>query len=598
MELITFLDLCSGIGGGRLGLERVGMKSIGYSDTSRLSVTTYKLLFDTDGEQNYGNLKKIKTEKLPRYDVLIAGFPCQTFSVIGRRDGFGDIRGQIIFHLARILQETQPKAFILENVKGLVTHDKGKTIATIVKLLNDAGYDVVYKVLTSLDYGVPQMRQRVYFIGINRKLGLSIDDFQWPDKKPVPPLSDYLIDEQSIPEWMEDYLPGYLDNDANGGKFSMSDLLAMDGKVLDTRMSDLRIYDGKVPTLRSQRDGVLYVKDGHLYSLTGHEALLLQGFPKEYADKVYGVVSNRHLLMQAGNAMTVNVIEALGGKLKELFSKKQIKHIDMDSYDFENCCADYLKRKYSDTGCTFELNGGSDSTASDIVVKKNGKQVCSIEIKEPVAQCGQFVAFADEEAKKFIYSELNHPKEPSKQSLAILDAMSVNFDKHKTPSTRELGLEKQLYYDRIIDYYENHKQSKFFMTREKVDSGEFIIFPTSQFKDYFDVKASYRKKRSGSHNPNKKELALLPNLLNKKIVNGYRVQKDGKYTNVLMDGNCPQRLILGDEDRVQFKNIGGNLYRMTGLGKTNNPNVIFSISLKSKQKDDDLSAFEKMLQSD
>lgn len=322
MKLNTFFDLCSGIGGGRLGLELAGMKSVGFSDTSRLSATTYKLMFDTENERNFGNLKRIKTETIPQYDVLIAGFPCQTFSVIGRREGFEDIRGQIIFHIARILAETKPKAFILENVKGLVTHDKGKTIKTILDLLNDAGFDVVYKVLTSLDYGVPQMRQRVYFIGVNKELGLNVDDYQWPEHMPVPPLSDYLVDEQPMPEWMEDYLPGYLNNDANGGKFSMSDLLAMDGKVLDTRMSDLRIYNGKVPTLRSQRDGVLYVKNGKLYSLTGHEALLLQGFPKEYADKVYGVVSNRHLLMQAGNAMTVNVIKLLGESLNKLISSK------------------------------------------------------------------------------------------------------------------------------------------------------------------------------------------------------------------------------------------------------------------------------------
>lgn len=246
-------------------------------------------------------------------------------------------------------------------------------------------------------------------------------------------------------------------------------------------------------------------------------------------------------------------------------------------------------------GCTFEVNGGTDSTAPDIIVKKAGKQVCSIEVKEPTAQCGQFVAFADTEAKKFTYSEQNHPQKPSKQSLAILEAMAVDFDKHKTPSAKELGLNKQLYYDRIIDYYENYKQSKFFMTREAVESGEFIIFPTSHFKDYFDVSACYRKKKSGSHNLNKRELAALPSLLTKNIVNGYSVQHDGKYTNVLIDGNCPTCFILGDEDRIQFRKINGSLYRMTGLGKTNNPNVIFSICLKAKQKADDLSAFENLL---
>lgn len=319
MALNTFFDLCSGIGGGRLGLMQSGMTPVGYSDTSRLSATTYKLMFEPEEEKNYGNLKRIKTENLPSFDVLIAGFPCQTFSVIGRREGFDDSRGQIIFHIARILKEKQPKAFILENVRGLVTHDKGNTIKTIVSLLNDAGFDLTYKVLTSLDYGVPQMRQRVYFIGVNKNSGVRIEDFKWPLPVENPTLDSYLIDKQPISEWMNEYLPSYLNNDTNMGKYSMDDLRKMEGKVLDTRMSDLRIYEGKVPTLRSQRDGVLYIKDGNIYSLTGHEALLLQGFPREYADKVFGIVSNRHLLMQAGNAMTVNVIAALGMQLKELF---------------------------------------------------------------------------------------------------------------------------------------------------------------------------------------------------------------------------------------------------------------------------------------
>lgn len=316
MKLNTFFDLCSGIGGGRLGLELAGMKSVGFSDTSRLSATTYKLMFDTADECNYGNLKKIKCELLPKYDVLIAGFPCQTFSVIGRREGFEDIRGQIIFHIARILQETQPKAFILENVKGLVTHDNGKTLQTIMSLLNNAGYDVAYKVLTSLDYGVPQMRQRVYFVGINRSLRTNLNEFKWPEPVAVRPLADYLVDEQPISKWMEDYLPVYLQNTANNGEYSINDLLQMEGKVLDTRMSDLRIYDGKVPTLRSQRDGILYVKNHRICSLTGYEALLLQGFPAHYARKVKDVVSDRHLLMQAGNAMTVNVIHMIGDSLQ------------------------------------------------------------------------------------------------------------------------------------------------------------------------------------------------------------------------------------------------------------------------------------------
>ena len=132
---LTFFDFCSGIGAGRLGLERAGMVCVGRSDTSRLSDITYRLLHDCTDDKNYGNLKRIKTTDIPDFDLLIAGFPCQTFSVMGRRAGFDDDRGQIVFHLARILSDKKPRAFLLENVRGLVSHDKGKTISIIINEL-------------------------------------------------------------------------------------------------------------------------------------------------------------------------------------------------------------------------------------------------------------------------------------------------------------------------------------------------------------------------------------------------------------------------------------------------------------------------------
>lgn len=324
MKINTFLDLCSGIGGGRLGLELAGLKCIGYSDTSKLSVKTYKLMHDTKGEKYYYNLKRIKTDQLPEYDMLIAGFPCQTFSVIGRKEGFSDDRGQIVFHIARILEDTKPKCFLLENVKGLVTHDKGKTIEIIVKELNRVGYDVVYKVLTSLDYGVPQMRQRVYFVGIRSDLGIDINNFEWPDSVEKPLLKEFLIDNNVASTERLEILEYYLNNPTNQGKYTIDDIKQMEGMIIDTRMNDLRIYDGKCPTLRAQRDGVLYVKNGVIYQLTGYEALLLQGFPKEYADRVKYEVSDRHLLMQAGNAMTVNVIERIGTSIINFLERKEI----------------------------------------------------------------------------------------------------------------------------------------------------------------------------------------------------------------------------------------------------------------------------------
>lgn len=323
MEIKTFFDFCSGIGGGRLGLEQVGLTCVGRSDTSRLSDKTYCLLHDTTLDKNLGNLKKLNRTNLPDFDVLIAGFPCQTFSVIGRQEGFSDDRGQIIFQISRILSEMKPKCFILENVKGLVSHDNGKTIKTILSELTSVGYDVSYRVLTSIDYGVPQMRQRVYFVGFRSDLKLELSSFKWPEVKECPSLKEYLIDNNPADKDRLNILHHYLNNPTNKGKYSVEDLRKLEGKILDTRMNDLRIYTNKCPTLRSQRDGVLYVRDGIIYQLTGYEALLLQGFPRAYADKVKNIVSDRHLLMQAGNAMTVNVINALGESIINFFEMQE-----------------------------------------------------------------------------------------------------------------------------------------------------------------------------------------------------------------------------------------------------------------------------------
>lgn len=321
----TFFDFCSGIGAGRLGLEQCGLICVGHSDTSRLADRTYMLMHNTANDKNYGNLKKLDKDNLPNFDMLIAGFPCQTFSVIGRQAGFSDDRGQIIFHLSRILREMAPKCFLLENVKGLVRHDNGKTIKRIVEELENSGYSVNYKVISSLDCGVPQMRQRVYFVGIRKDISANLSDFTWPDIIQQPNLNEYVCCDKEITKENMGILEKYLKNSTNQGNYSINDLIKMNGKILDTRMNDLRIYDNKCPTLRAQRDGIYYVLNNTIYQLTGYEALLLQGFPKEYADRVKDYITDRHLLMQAGNAMTVNVIKLLGQCLINYLNKKEIK---------------------------------------------------------------------------------------------------------------------------------------------------------------------------------------------------------------------------------------------------------------------------------
>ncbi|MBU1044774.1 MAG: DNA (cytosine-5-)-methyltransferase [Candidatus Omnitrophica bacterium] len=316
---LKFIDFCAGIGAGRLGLEKNGLQCVGFSEIDKNSEKTYREFFGHD-EINFGDLMKIDTKQMPDFDLMIAGFPCQTFSIVGQRKGMTDDRGQIIFGLIKIMLEKNLKYFILENVKGLVNHDKGRSLRIILEELDKAGYKVVFnKVLNSEHYGVPQMRERIYFVGIRKDL-VKNDDLGFIDLPDKPKLSKYLIDDDISFEFNENNsafktFKRYLNNKYNKGNYNLDDLLEKDYTVLDTRQSDLRIYKNKVPTLRTGRHGILYVKKGKLRKLSGFESLLLQGFPKEKAKKVKDTVSNTHLLSQAGNAMTVSVIERIGQNL-------------------------------------------------------------------------------------------------------------------------------------------------------------------------------------------------------------------------------------------------------------------------------------------
>ncbi len=320
---MKFFDFCAGIGAGRLGLELAGMECVGYSEISRSSVASYKLLHNTDNEKNFGNLTKIDPATLPDFDLLIAGFPCQTFSVIGKKEGFNDLRGQLIFYIIDILKAKNTKYFILENVKGLTTHDGGKTIKVILKALEAAGYYVEHTVLNSMNYGVPQMRQRVYFVGVRKDLKVSERKFEWLYQQKAKSINEILVSiDNEIGEVDLKYFVEYLNNKTNQGKITLSEILKKEYVVIDTRQSDLRLYYNRIPTLRSFRDGLYYVRDGKLRVLTGYEAMLIQGFSDEYAKKVYNV-KDRDLLRQTGNAMTVGVIESIGRSLLSYLSNSQ-----------------------------------------------------------------------------------------------------------------------------------------------------------------------------------------------------------------------------------------------------------------------------------
>ncbi len=178
----TFIDLFAGIGGFRIAMQNLGGKCV-YS--SEFDAQAQKSYLANYGDMPFGDITKESTKSfIPKeFDILCAGFPCQAFSMAGRRLGFKDeTRGTLFFEVEDVLRKHQPKAFFLENVKGLVIHDHGRTLNTILQHLDDAGYDVVPpRVLNAMDYGVPQHRERIYIVGFRKDLNINLKDFHYPE---------------------------------------------------------------------------------------------------------------------------------------------------------------------------------------------------------------------------------------------------------------------------------------------------------------------------------------------------------------------------------------------------------------------------------
>ena len=167
---IKFFDMFAGIGGFRSGLEAIGgFECVGYCEIDKYAKQAYEAMYDTGGELYFDDARKIVPEQLPDFDLLVGGFPCQSFSIAGARKGFDDTRGTLFFEIARIAAVKKPKYLFLENVPGLLNHDKGRTFETILRTLDELGYDVCWQVLNSKNFGVPQSRNRVFIIGYLRE---------------------------------------------------------------------------------------------------------------------------------------------------------------------------------------------------------------------------------------------------------------------------------------------------------------------------------------------------------------------------------------------------------------------------------------------
>jgi DNA (cytosine-5)-methyltransferase 1 len=313
----TFIDLFAGIGGTRLGFESVGGKCVFTSEWDSHAQKTYYANFN---EMPFGDITKINTDDIPDFDVLLAGFPCQPFSSIGKRQGFmHKTQGTLFYDVSRIIKEKKPKAFMLENVQGLITHDGGRTMETILEVLDELNYEVSYKVLNAADFGVPQMRKRVYIVGFSKDRTKDLGTFKFPKGNPYNHVD----------------IGSFIEKDT-GSKYSISKHLQ--GSYL-FKLDDGRpkIIDksakGPVKTLvasyhKVQRLTGTFVKGGDtgIRLFTENECKAIMGFPDDFVIPV----SRTQMYRQFGNSVAVPVIESIAGKMKPALMGKKTKEVVED----------------------------------------------------------------------------------------------------------------------------------------------------------------------------------------------------------------------------------------------------------------------------
>ena len=300
MEKIRFIDLFCGIGGFRQAMNEACFENdlipqcVFSSDIDPFCQDSYEANF---GDRPLGDITKISEMDIPDHEILFAGFPCQPFSIIGQRRGFDDIRGTLFFDIARILKHKRPKAFILENVKQLVGHDKGNTLRVIIQSLKDLGYDVHYAVLNALDYGLPQKRERVIIVGHREPIF-----FSFPSPiRPFTPLSQII--ERNVDK--KHYASDYIINKRKTKHQSAYKLSIWH----ENKAGNICSY----PYSCALRAGASYnylLVNGER-RLTPREMFRLQGFPDSY--KI--VVADGQARKQAGNAVPVNIVKAVILKL-------------------------------------------------------------------------------------------------------------------------------------------------------------------------------------------------------------------------------------------------------------------------------------------
>jgi DNA (cytosine-5)-methyltransferase 1 len=296
-QTLKTIDLFAGIGGIRLGFEDHGCETVFASEWDKSAQDMYEANF---GMRPFGDINDILPGDIPGHDILLAGFPCQPFSIAGKGLGFFDTRGTLFFNIEAILEAKKPRAFLLENVKRLTTHDGGNTFRVILETLQRLGYHVHYKVLNSMQYGVPQKRERIYIVGFRDNI-----HFEFP-KPPgfYTPLEDILEADDDVPQFY--FLSDHMLAKRKAG-------LKMTPPVPSIWHENIAGNISALPYSCALRAGGSYnylVVNG-IRRLTSREMLRLQGFPDHFVINLPYSQARK----VAGNSVSVPVIRAIAGNM-------------------------------------------------------------------------------------------------------------------------------------------------------------------------------------------------------------------------------------------------------------------------------------------
>ena len=313
---LTCASFFAGVGGIDLGFKEQGFRTIYANEFDAKARETFSLNFphvQLDGR----DIREVSASEVPTVDVIVGGFPCQAFSIEGYRQGFRDEkgRGTLFFELARIIEEKQPQAIFLENVKNLVNHDKGNTFKVILKTLEDLGYYVTYKVMNAAEFGnIPQGRERIYIVGFKDKA--VSESFQFPEKIP---LSKTVFDVINFKTQVDEHY--YYREDKHYYSLLKENIVSV-GSIYEYRRGNTirENKSGVVPTLlASMGTGgnnvpLILTESGEIRKMTPRECFNTQGFPRSY--QFPEKMANSHVYKQAGNSVAVPVVSRIAKQIK------------------------------------------------------------------------------------------------------------------------------------------------------------------------------------------------------------------------------------------------------------------------------------------